>query len=531
MEAPIIVFVYNRLEHTKRLLEDLNRCLGIEQHDLYIFSDAPKTSAVEAAVGCVREYLRQYKKESLAKTVTVREAEENKGLAKSIITGVTEVINRYGTAIILEDDLRLSNDFLSFMQDCLEYYREDRLVGAISGFSLLPESSQKRRDFVYKSRTGNSWGWATWKEVWNNVDWSVADYDSFKNDKLKRDEFDRQQEGISEMLDRQMQGKIDSWAVRWDYHFYRNKLWTIYPFMTKIANEGFDGTGVHCAAEGGSKEQKAKSGLYTLIPVEECQDLTKKTSGNTLKKMMKKKVKICLRKVRGGLVRILLLFNGIGAEIGQKYVKHAYKVQFKLKWTYLNPIFFDHRIDLYYKWGETQSPEWLKRGVLSNTRIREYEHAKVLELGCGDGFNTYHFYCDKNVDSVLACDFSSEAIKFANRKYGCDRIRFIEADLRKSFPTQETDYTNVICDAAVNCFTIEELRGIFSNIARAIADRKGTFSGTAQCVGKNLWGHYVTNFESPEQFKGLLEEFFSDIDMTIDKTEKETVVYFSAKNN
>ncbi len=291
MKAPVLVFTYNRPEHTKELFDSLGRCKGIETHDLYVFSDGAKNADAESKVNAVREYLREISKTSAFKSITVFEQEKNKGLANSIIDGVTKIINQCGTVIVLEDDLCVADDLLEYMQSCLEYYESDNRVGAISGFSHTLKCKKEDENKVYKSRTGNSWGWATWKNRWDRVDWEVTDYNIFKSNHKSRAKFNAQQEGISNMLDQQMEGKIDSWAVRWDYFFFKNGLWTIYPYFSKVVNNGFDGSGTHCGNGQTIKIGGIDRKAYMLLDFSDCKDMTKRTSGNSAVKMIKNYVK------------------------------------------------------------------------------------------------------------------------------------------------------------------------------------------------------------------------------------------------
>ena len=281
MNAPVLIFVYNRPEHTERLLQSLNACYGADEHDLYIFSDAPKNNAAETKVQMVRKLIKEYSLESSFHKIEIIQSNVNKGLANSIIDGVSKIINQYGTAIVLEDDLIVSNDFLLYMQDALKYYADEQHVGAISGYSVnIGKKRKKIGSNVYKSRTGNSWGWATWVDRWKLADWKVKDYEKFCIDRKARKNFERQQCGIVEMLDRQMRGEIDSWAVRWDYMFFRKGLWTIYPPQTKVANNGFDGSGVHCDKNSRELVQKVDCTKYQMVELDYCVDMTKVTSGN-----------------------------------------------------------------------------------------------------------------------------------------------------------------------------------------------------------------------------------------------------------
>lgn len=252
MNAPVVVFAYKRYEHIRRVLEALNKNYIASQSDVYIFCDAAKGENDREDVNRTRKYLEEFKRNNSFLNCYLYFAEFNKGLASSIIDGVSYVLKKYEKVIVVEDDLVTSRDFLQYMNDALEYYKNDKEIGAISGFTY-PLKSLKDYPFdIYFTRTGNSWGWGTWKTVWDKVDWKVSNYKKFRNSIYERWKFNNTQKGISDMLDRQMQEKIDSWAVRWDYHFFINDLMTVYPVTTKVCNIGFDETGTNC----NNKERK-----------------------------------------------------------------------------------------------------------------------------------------------------------------------------------------------------------------------------------------------------------------------------------
>ncbi len=272
MLAPVVLFAYKRDKHVKKVLTVLNKDKLAWQTDLIIFIDGFKTEADMPKVEAVKSVIAEFLRENNFQKVIVYESSSNKGLANSIISGVSEVIKKYGKVIVLEDDLLVSSDFLQFMNDGLNYYENDGHVGAISGFC---PKIKKCTDGVYKARTGNSCGWATWERVWNAVDWEISDYEEFRGDSDKRKAFNQIQFGISNILDRQMSGKLDSWAVRWDYYFFEQNLWTIYPGTSRIQNIGFDeeGTTSYNVVDR-RRKIKAKSAEYSLAPIDDLADMT-----------------------------------------------------------------------------------------------------------------------------------------------------------------------------------------------------------------------------------------------------------------
>ena len=170
MLAPICLFTYNRLSETQQTVEALKKNFLASKSDLFVFSDGPKNAGAKLKVEDVREYLRSI---NGFKSVTIFESEENKGLAKSIISGVTQIIKKEGKVIVLEDDLITTPNFLDFMNQALDSFEYNDKVFSISGYTLnLPSLSQHNKDYYFAHRA-SSWGWATWTNRWESVDWQV----------------------------------------------------------------------------------------------------------------------------------------------------------------------------------------------------------------------------------------------------------------------------------------------------------------------------------------------------------------------
>lgn len=245
MLAPIVLFVYNRLEHTQGVIETLLKNTLAKESEFYIFSDAAKTENGVEKVNEVRKFIRDDSWHTGFKKVSIIEAEKNKGLAKSIIGGVSEIIQKYGKVIVLEDDLKLSPYFLEYMNDALEYYREDEKIWSISGYSFPMKSLKKYSHDIFYSYRGCSWGWATWSDRWETVDWQVKEYEQFINDSKWIEHFNRGGVDLTNMLKMQMDGKIDSWAIRWCFSQSNQDMYTVYPRISYLENAGCDGSGIH----------------------------------------------------------------------------------------------------------------------------------------------------------------------------------------------------------------------------------------------------------------------------------------------
>lgn len=244
--APIVVFVYKRAVHTEQCLQALSKSIGADLSDLIIFCDGPKTENDKADVSEVRTLVKEFAATSVFRSVKIIESEENNGLANSIISGVSMVLEQYGRVIVVEDDLIVSDDFLQYMNGALEYYKNNPEIGSISAYTYPIDYLKNYSKDIYVIRKGECWGWATWKDRWDQVDWEVKDFNEYKKSRKQQKAFKALEYGLDNMLKCQMEGKIDSWAVRWCFHLFKNGLLTVYPSVSRAKNIGMDGSGTHC---------------------------------------------------------------------------------------------------------------------------------------------------------------------------------------------------------------------------------------------------------------------------------------------
>jgi len=241
--------VYNRFNHTKKTIESLKKNYLAKESELFIYSDGSKIfddkNKTEENIKKISEVRNYIKNISGFKEIKIIERDKNWGLANSIIDGVTNIINRYGNAIILEDDMITSEYFLQYMNDGLNLYKNEQEAVSIHGY-IYPVKKRLPETFFLKG--ADCWGWATWKRGWDifNPD---AKYllEELKSRKLLK-EFDfNNSYGYSEMLRHQIEGKVDSWAIRWYASaFLKNKM-TLYPGISFIRNIGTDASGTHCS--------------------------------------------------------------------------------------------------------------------------------------------------------------------------------------------------------------------------------------------------------------------------------------------
>lgn len=242
MVSPVILFTYKRPWHTKQTIDSLKRNLLAQDTIIFIFSDFYKDERDKDAVSNVRSIIHEIKG---FKRISIIERNKHLGLGTSVINGVSEVLKRYENVIVLEDDLVTSPFFLKYMNETLSFYKNDKRIFSISGYNYPISIPQDYKYSVYLSYRASSWGWATWKDRWNKVDWDIKDYGKFVEDEEMQQLFNRGGDDLTNMLDYQMRGYIDSWAIRWCYAHFRNEAYCLHPVVSKVQNIGLDGSGTH----------------------------------------------------------------------------------------------------------------------------------------------------------------------------------------------------------------------------------------------------------------------------------------------
>lgn len=243
IKTPIAIFAYNRPVHLRRLLESLVANPRLDECDVVIYCDGPKTKDQETNIEATREVAREWASR-LNATIVCQAM--NRGLAKSIISGVTELCCKYGRAIVLEDDLIVAPGFLNFMLTALVKYRDEERVYEITGH-MFPITHNIDVDAIFLP-CASTWGWATWERAWKHFDVKAdAARNILANPRL-RHAFDLNGAiNSAEMLEGCLRGEIDSWGILWWLTVFSRNGYTLHPVKSLVRNCGFDSSGTHCS--------------------------------------------------------------------------------------------------------------------------------------------------------------------------------------------------------------------------------------------------------------------------------------------
>ena len=243
--APIVLFTYNRPEHTRITLEYLSKCELCSESILYVFCDGPNENASQSNVDKIDQVKRVIKSKKWAKEVIINEAVTNNGLAKNVIEGVSKVVNKHGKAIVLEDDLLIGKYFLRFINTALSKYEYVNQVKQVSGF-LFPIDIPSANGSLFLPVT-NTIGWGTWKRSWDEVDLNAIGYEKLKVDSSLRHKFNLNGSyNYTKMLINQVEKHSnDSWAILYWWSIFKSQGLTLFPDYSLIQHNDFDSSGFH----------------------------------------------------------------------------------------------------------------------------------------------------------------------------------------------------------------------------------------------------------------------------------------------
>lgn len=238
--APVLVFAYRRPDHLRNTLNSLMRCDGFIQSPVILYCDGPRNKDETNLVMATREVA----KTMLGERATYHFSPVHLGLSCSVIAGVTDIVERFGRVIVVEDDLELSTSFLTFLNHALDHYAHDTRIFQISGYMFgvpeLPNASSVFLPFIV------SWGWATWKRAWDQFDPMASGWESLLTSRSLRRHFNLDEAyDYTTMLMRQMIGLIDSWAIRWYWTVFKANGLVLFPPVSLVYNAGLDGSGTH----------------------------------------------------------------------------------------------------------------------------------------------------------------------------------------------------------------------------------------------------------------------------------------------
>lgn len=243
--APIVLFTYNRPIHTLRTLEALMKNELANESVLYVFCDGPKEYADQGQINLIHEVRKVVRNKQWCKEVFISESTTNKGLADSIVNGVTQVVSKHGKIIVLEDDVETSVGFLRFMNDALGFYEQNEKVMHISGYMYPHKMKLPETLFFNVPYPGGGWG--TWQSAWQYYNHDAIFFYNYFEQNKKWNSFNKfGGKYLQKQLKANVDGVLNTWFIKWHSTLILNNGLTLYPGKSLTNNIGFDETGTNC---------------------------------------------------------------------------------------------------------------------------------------------------------------------------------------------------------------------------------------------------------------------------------------------
>lgn len=384
--SPIALFVYNRPWHTRQTLEALSRNILADKSKLYIYADGAKENATEEQIQKIKEVRKLLREKKWCGEVEIIERDRNLGLANSVITGVTEIVNKFGKIIVLEDDLVTSAGFLRYMNDALNLYENEEKVMHISGFS---EPIGKTLPVNYFISFTSCWGWGTWEKSWKRLNTS-SDFLLKNIEKIGVFDFNL---GVPhyEMLQETRFNPNFSWAILWHASVFINNGLCLHPHKSLVRNIGNDGSGVNCGNNRiSSNRQLAEFVEMESIPLE----VSDKTKKEIIKFYNKKKT--------NNVASVLKEFIPVS-------IKNFIKATLIRKRKAEKIVDWYEQNELLELWGKDNVWQEIQ-GFLNN------KEGTVLDIGCGNGKVMEILLLNNRKLLLHGCDISARLIQKAKER-------------------------------------------------------------------------------------------------------------------
>ena len=235
-----LLFTYHRYQNTKTVVDALMRNT-VKPEKLIVFQDGVKDSTNIEGWNKVNQLIHELK---FCDTEVIV-SKSNKGLAQSIIEGIDYAFQSCDQVIVLEDDCVPAVDFMNYMEQAFEAYRDSKDVWSISGYAWPIEVASNDYDAYFTGRV-SSWGWGTWKDRWQYYEQDFSIIDRIKSNQQTAKNLLCWGRDLEQMLmDRKAQ-RNDSWAVFWALIVIEQMGKCLAPINSLIMNIGMDGTGTNC---------------------------------------------------------------------------------------------------------------------------------------------------------------------------------------------------------------------------------------------------------------------------------------------
>ena len=248
-ETPVTIIFFKRKDVLVKLFDELEK---VKPKKIYLVQDGPNNNEEKKEIELAREYVES--RLNWNSQITKIYSNINLGCGKRISSGLNKVFEKEDKSIILEDDCIPSQSFFGFCEILLNKYKDDIRVSQICGMNHLGVYKSKH-DYIF-TNTGSCWGWATWRRVWQKVDYEM----SFLDDKNALNTLKSKAQNnyeISQLLhtlnfNKKLLNdgkKLSAWTYQFNASKILNNQVNIVPSKNLISNIGLGSKGTNTASK------------------------------------------------------------------------------------------------------------------------------------------------------------------------------------------------------------------------------------------------------------------------------------------
>lgn len=246
--APVLISVYNRPVHFRKCIESLKKNKFAIQTHLFVTIDAPFR---EEDVAPNKEIIEYSKNISGFKEVTLLIREKNLGILKNDTLAMKEVFSLYDRLIRTEDDNIFSENFLSFVNEGLEFYENNDKIFSVCAYNYpINTNSIVSGESFYYSKLFSGWGFGVWKKKWEKIDWNRDVVLNKTRIFLKNYKNVYKYNKTANNLVLNLIYMIKNNTIYGDsfisLYQYLNNCYSVFPAVSMVRNIGHDNSGEHC---------------------------------------------------------------------------------------------------------------------------------------------------------------------------------------------------------------------------------------------------------------------------------------------
>ena len=275
VKTAVLVPTLCRNKHLEKCLESLKKNPWAKYVDLYIGVDYP---AKDSHWPGYREILKLMERDySMFRSFHLYKRATNFGADKNIDALYKEAIKDHDQFIFTEDDTEFSENYLEYMLKALDYFRDDPEVISVSGYSYpVRFKTEDNCSIITQNAIFNMWGAGFWKnkleacrkEIEEDIclvrdfSYNLKHYDlsqyrriDYINCVAGVDPNDKDVRKLCFMFT-----SVTDIAMGVYMQVYGK--YQAMPLITKVRNNGFDGTGLFCQAVKPAKFGRITSETY-----------------------------------------------------------------------------------------------------------------------------------------------------------------------------------------------------------------------------------------------------------------------------